>query len=82
MVRSLNSKIKDLELKLAQANAAVQTMQSIFTEGQIRKLKSPGDLKWKWEDISNAICLQASGPRAYNHLYRKGFPLPHIKTLH
>lgn len=38
-------------------------------------------VKWSWKDVSNAICLHAAGPRAYNHLYEKGFPLPHVSTL-
>lgn len=53
----------------------------MFTEGQVRKMIS-GKVIWKWEDISNAICLHAAGPRAYNHLYEMGFPLPDESTLH
>lgn len=45
-------------------------------------MMSPGNIRWKWRDISNAICLHAAGPRAYNHLYSKGFPLPNKSTLH
>lgn len=54
----------------------VSYVRSVFTEGQLRKMISPGSLKWKWEDISSTICLQAAGPRVYRHLYNKGFPLP------
>lgn len=60
---------------------ASNAMRAIFTEGQIRKLMSPGNIMWRWGDVSNAICLHSAGPRAYNHLYKKGFPLPHITTL-
>lgn len=56
-------------------------MKTIFTEGQIRRLKTTSKANWNWQDISSAICLHAAGPRAYNHLYRKGFPLPHVSTL-
>lgn len=42
---------------------------------------SPGSVRWKWQDISNAICLHAAGPRAYNHMYKQGYPLPHVSTL-
>lgn len=56
-------------------------MKSIFTEGQIRKIISPGGVQWNWNDISNAICLHAAGPRAYTHLYKKGFLLPSVSTL-
>ncbi|KAH8354301.1 hypothetical protein KR084_006260, partial [Drosophila pseudotakahashii] len=39
-------------------------------------------VEWNRDDISNAICLHAAGPRAYRHLYKKGFPLPSLPTLH
>lgn len=80
-IQALNNKIKDLECMLAEANKAIDSMRSIFTEGQIRKLMSPGDINWRWPDISSAICLHAAGPRAYNHLYKKGYPLPHVSIL-
>lgn len=41
---------------------------------------SSGRIQWKWQDISSALCLHASGPRAYRNLYKKG-PLPHETTL-
>ncbi|KAH8392592.1 hypothetical protein KR215_000626, partial [Drosophila sulfurigaster] len=37
---------------------------------------------FKSADMSSAICFHAAGPRAYNHLYRKGFPLPSRATLY
>ncbi|KAH8346927.1 hypothetical protein KR059_002985, partial [Drosophila kikkawai] len=33
-------------------------------------------------DMSEAICLHTAGPRAYRHLYKKGFPLPCRSTLY
>lgn len=80
-IRELESENKDLKLKLEQANLLINSLRKIFTEGQIRKMMNSGKVLWKWEDISNAICLHAAGPRAYNHLYEKGFPLPHESTL-
>lgn len=41
----------------------------------------PGTIQWRWNDISNAICLHASGPRAYSHRYKKRFPLQHVTTF-
>lgn len=81
LIRNLKMQLKELEIKFQQANKVVTCMSSIFTEGQIRKIMSPGAVQWKWSDISSAICLHASGPRAYNHLYKTGFPLPSISTL-
>lgn len=56
-------------------------METIFTEGQIKKIMCPKALHWNSEDISSAICFHAAGPRAYNHLYEKGFRLPSLSTL-
>lgn len=48
----------------------------------MRKLRTPNThVSWVWEDICWAITLQAAGPRAYKHLYYKGFPIPCIATL-
>lgn len=80
-MKKLEAENKDVKSKLAAANAKIACMEKIFTKGQIRKMSSPGNVQWEWNDISNAICLHAAGPRAYNHLYRKGFPLPHASTL-
>lgn len=77
----LRREISDLKHELSESNKAVNSMRSIFTEGQIRKIMSTGNIQWKWEDVSKAICLNASGPRGYHHLYKKLFPLPHISTL-
>lgn len=73
--------IQELKIQLSQANKVVECMRSVLTEGQIRKIMNPGAIQWTWNDISNAICLHAAGPRAYNHLYSKGFPLPSVPTL-
>lgn len=79
IIQKLEIESKELKLKLSKAEVAINGLKKIFTDGQIRKLMSPGDIQW--EDISNAICLHAAGPRAYNHLYKKGYPLPHPTTL-
>lgn len=53
-----------------------------FTENQLCKLKNPAkNIHWVYEDIAWAIPLHAAGPRAYNHLLRKGLPLPSASTL-
>lgn len=80
-IRNIENEVKDLKLQLSKANSVVEATKSILSEGQMRKLMSPGRIQWKWKDISNALCLHASGPRAYRHLYKKGYPLPHKTTL-
>ncbi|KAH8299469.1 hypothetical protein KR044_001636, partial [Drosophila immigrans] len=46
-------------------------------------MKSGGKrTKFNSSDISTAICLHTAGPRAYNHLYKKGYPLPSRATLY
>ncbi|GBP01970.1 Transposable element P transposase [Eumeta japonica] len=80
-IHELEIKIKDLENQLKDYESLADGMNKIFTKGQIRKIISPGRVCWTNQDISNALCLHAAGPRAYNHLYEKGFPLPHKKTL-
>ena len=72
---------KELKCQLAQANSVVDFMRKICADDQIGKLMGPGNLLCKWGNISSTICLQASGPRAYQHLFQKEFPLPHFKTL-
>ncbi|KAI8122775.1 Transposable element P transposase [Lucilia cuprina] len=68
-IRELERENKELNFRLKMqvhnSNMALHGVNKIFTEGQIR----------------NAICLHAAGPRAYNHLYKKGFPLAHVSTL-
>lgn len=55
---------------------------NIFTPGQIKKLLNP-ELRptWSFTDISNAISIYSSGPRAYRQLLKKKYPLPAISTL-
>ena len=72
---------KELKSQFVQANSVVDSMWKFFSDGQIRKLMGPGNVFWKWRNKSSAICLHASGPRAYQHLYRKGFPPPHFRRL-
>ncbi|KAM8717279.1 hypothetical protein ACLKA7_004047 [Drosophila subpalustris] len=59
-----------------------ESLKSIFTESQVRKLQNGGKrIKWNQDDITYASCLHAAGPRAYRHLLKKGFPLPCQSTL-
>lgn len=80
-IRKFQMEIKDLRVMLNEATTAVNTMRAIFTEGQLRKLLSPQSIQWRWEDISHAIFQHQTGPRAYGHLYKKGYPLPSLSTL-
>lgn len=77
-IRKLESENRELRFQLLQANETINCTKTFFTEGQIRSLMTPGKVKWKWADISNATCIHAAGPRAYRHMYNKGFPLPHV----
>ncbi|XP_075150667.1 uncharacterized protein LOC142224765 [Haematobia irritans] len=81
LIKKLQINNSDLKIQLTQANNVVECMKNIFTEEQIRRMMSTESTHWAWDDIANAICLHAAGPRAYNHLYRKGFPLPSASTL-
>lgn len=81
IIKKLQAENRILKSKIAETDAFVASVKAIFTEGQIKKIVTHGNIQWKWNDISNAICLHAAGPRAYNHLYMKGYPLPHVSTL-
>lgn len=60
-----------------------RSLGKIFTNTQINILKSGGKRTvFNATDMSAAICLHTAGPRAYNHLYKKGFPLPCRSTLY
>ncbi|KAH8237097.1 hypothetical protein KR038_004235, partial [Drosophila bunnanda] len=58
------------------------SLRNIFTETQIKILKSGGKRStFNATDMSAAICLHSVGPRTYKHLYEKGFPLPSRATI-
>lgn len=59
----------------------LQSLQKIFTPGQLRKLKSGKQIKWAVEDVASAISLYAGGPRSYRLLRKRRYPLPGVSTL-
>lgn len=68
--------------RLQEMQTLSDSLKSIFTESQIRKLQNGGKrIKWNQDDMAYASCLHAAGPRAYRHLFKKGFPLPCQSTL-
>lgn len=85
----LQKKITDLQREnaklleeLGKTQMLTDSLNTIFTKSQVRKLENGGKrVQWNHDDISNAVCLHAAGPRAYRHLINKGFPLPSLSTL-
>lgn len=59
-----------------------ERLRSIFTEGQINKLKN-GARKQKWSenDIAHSITLYSASAKGYKLLKKNNFPLPAIRTL-
>jgi len=75
--------MRRLEQQLRESQQLEESLRKIFTDTQIRILKNGGQrATFNSDDISTAICLHTAGPRAYNHLYKKGFPLPSRTTLY
>ncbi|XP_036318455.1 uncharacterized protein LOC118733236 [Rhagoletis pomonella] len=59
-----------------------EKLNGIFTSGQINKMKNADKRQyWDENDIAQSITLRAASAKAYKLLYRKGFPLPSIRTL-
>lgn len=50
LIKKLQMEIENLNTQLTQANRVVTCMRAVFTEGQIRKIMTPGDLHWTWND--------------------------------
>uniref|UniRef100_A0A1Y1KF34 Transposable element P transposase-like RNase H domain-containing protein n=2 Tax=Photinus pyralis TaxID=7054 RepID=A0A1Y1KF34_PHOPY len=67
---------------LAKKTAELQLVEKIFTNGQLRKLKSTSSrILWRVEDIASSISLFSAGPRSYRLLRKRGYPLPGLSTL-
>nr|AAT95992.1 transposase [Drosophila willistoni]AAT95996.1 transposase [Drosophila willistoni] len=82
-IRTLEYEMRRLEQQLRESQQLEESLRKIFTDTQIRILKNGGQrATFNSDDISTAICLHTAGPRAYNHLYKKGFPLPSRTTLY
>lgn len=48
----------------------INTLQKVFTPGQIKRLMSPNNIRTKWssEDIILAIALRSLSPKTYRYL--------------
>lgn len=78
-INALHGQIEELKEKLNENQAA---LKRIFTDRQINKLKNPAKRPtWSAKEISEAIALHSTGPRAYRHLLKKGYPFPAVSTL-
>ncbi|XP_050336474.1 52 kDa repressor of the inhibitor of the protein kinase [Bactrocera neohumeralis] len=78
--------IKRLKISIKTAefhrNNLEQKLSSIFTNGQIEKLRDGNKRRnWKEEDIAMSITLYSTSPKAYKLLRRNNFPLPGVRTL-
>ncbi|XP_036347511.1 uncharacterized protein LOC118756884 [Rhagoletis pomonella] len=63
---------KRLDEMAAQMKNVEDALASIFTKGQIAKLKSGSKRrKWAEEDIAKSISLYAASPKAYRLLYKR-----------
>lgn len=70
------------ENSLSNTKTQINTIQTIFTAGQMKRLENPNRrLNWSADDISNGVALHATGARAYRLLLRKQYPLPAMSTL-
>lgn len=78
----MENEIHRLRKQLEDFRELDKSLSKIFTETQIKILKSGKRSEFNSCDISAAICLHKSGPRAYRHLHKKGFPLPSRPTLY
>lgn len=59
-----------------------KAIKKLFTNRQIQKLKNPNKrIMWSTEEITEAVALYSSGPRAYRLLLKKGYPFPAVATL-
>nr|AAD48510.1 repressor-like protein [Drosophila davidi] len=81
-ISSMEKEMRSLRQQLEQYQKLEKSLGNIFTETQIKILKSGGKRStFNATDMSAAICLHSVGPRTYMHLYEKGFPLPSRSTI-
>lgn len=80
-IKILQSENADLKKLLHKERAEKKSIEQIFTEGQLRKLKTSKQVQWNVRDIASAISLYAGGSRSYRLLRKRGYPLPAISTL-
>ncbi|KAL1489684.1 hypothetical protein ABEB36_013626 [Hypothenemus hampei] len=75
VIKKLQAKVTDLEDKMKSIN-------KIFTPKQLSKLCEPHKrITWSVDEISKAIVIHSSEPRAYRLLLKNGYPFPAVSTL-
>lgn len=81
-IKILQNEIEKLKRSTFKDETLKQSVKSIYTRGQIDKLKYPNKRpRWSADDIANAVAIYSAGPRAYRLLLKKGHPLPAVITL-
>lgn len=81
LVRELQKENLFLKERLKNEKEESKSVEKIFTEGQLRKLKTGKQIQWSIDDITSAISLYAGDPRSYRLLKKRGYPLPGVSTL-
>ena len=65
-LKLIESENKKLKAELKTSRIFEDSVKSIFTSGQIKKLKNPNmKINWNMDDIFSANCLHSAGPGAY-----------------
>ncbi|KAL1490106.1 hypothetical protein ABEB36_012847 [Hypothenemus hampei] len=80
-IKELEEENKQLQILLYKVTHEATAVEKIFTQGQLRKLRSEKQIQWSIEDVSSALSLYSGGPRSYCLLRKRGYPLPGISTL-
>lgn len=79
------SEVSKLKKKFAVSEYRRKTIEEklkiLFTNGQIKKLYKGTKSTWTEEDIAKSVTLYAASAKAYKLMYKRKFPLPHIRTL-
>ncbi|XP_028130618.1 uncharacterized protein LOC114326446 [Diabrotica virgifera virgifera] len=80
-IKNLQTENKKLKELLSREKEEKSTVERIFTEGQLKKLKTKKQIKWSIEDFASAIPLHAAGARSYRLLRKRGYFLSAVGTL-
>lgn len=62
-------------------SAELELYKSLFTKGQQKRITSKKRTVWTSEDLSRAMTMYSSGPKLYQLMRKKKFPLPSCSTL-
>ena len=66
------------------AKNLISSLKKIFTDDQIHRLKNPKSRShWSNKTMQQSIAMKTiCGPTAYEYLYSRGYPIPHINTIY